>query len=101
MSTVVKPVSAGVPSSVTNTTVPGASPLSKGERRPTGLDAFFMPQSVAVIGASDRPGSVGRTVFANLLANGSSRRVLPINPKRSAILDIPAHPARARRRGTD
>lgn len=51
-----------------------------------------MPQSVAVIGASDRPGSVGRTVFANLLANGSSRRVLPINPKRSAILDIPAHP---------
>ena len=30
-----------------------------------GLDAFFVPDSVAVIGATERPGTVGRTVLSN------------------------------------
>ena len=34
-----------------------------------GLDALFLPDSVAVIGATDRPGTVGRTVLENLLAS--------------------------------
>jgi hypothetical protein len=33
----------------------------------TGLDALFLPDSVAVIGATERPGTVGRTVVENLL----------------------------------
>ena len=42
------------------------------EKKPTtpekyGLDAMFTPSSVAVIGATDRPGTVGRTVLENLL----------------------------------
>jgi len=31
------------------------------------LEAFFRPKTVAVIGASDKPGSVGQTIVANLL----------------------------------
>jgi hypothetical protein len=31
----------------------------------SGLDALFVPDSVAVIGATERPGTVGRTVLSN------------------------------------
>ena len=46
------------------------------------LDPFFKPRSVAVIGATETPGSVGRTVLANLVATpfggaGSSRQPAP------------------------
>ena len=34
------------------------------------LGAFFRPRTVAVVGASERPGSVGRTVLWNLLMLG-------------------------------
>jgi hypothetical protein len=37
------------------------------ERLP--LDAIFRPEAVAVIGATDRPGNVGRTVMWNLISN--------------------------------
>lgn len=46
-----------------------------------------------MIGASDRPGSVGRTVLANLLAGPAERRIVPINPKRATVLDVPAFPS--------
>jgi acetyltransferase len=45
------------------------------------LDAFFKARSVAVIGASARPHSVGATVLHNLLSNGFKGTVLPVNPK--------------------
>jgi len=43
-----------------------------------GLDAMFAPSSVAVIGATDRPGTVGRTVLENLL-HGFQGKVYPVN----------------------
>jgi acetyltransferase len=46
-----------------------------------GLDRLFQPASVAVIGASDRPGSLGRAVMGNLAAGGFAGRIVPINPK--------------------
>lgn len=52
------------------------------------LTCFFSPSSVAVIGATDREGSVGRTVLANLLAGTFRGRVYPVNPHRSEILGI-------------
>src|SRR6188474_559842 len=58
-------------------------------RRPV-LDAMFAPRTVAVIGASERPGSVGRTLMENLRAFGG--RVFPINPKRRRVLGIEAFP---------
>ncbi|MBK8480366.1 MAG: bifunctional acetate--CoA ligase family protein/GNAT family N-acetyltransferase [Proteobacteria bacterium] len=59
-------------------------------RRP--LDAFFTPQSVAVIGASETPGSVGRTVLKNLIASPFGGTVYPVNIGRSSVLGIRAYP---------
>ena len=56
------------------------------------LDYFFAPRSVAVIGATDREGSVGRTVLANL-SNGKFRgQVYGVNPRRAEILGVPCYP---------
>ncbi len=56
------------------------------------LDAIFMPRTVAVIGASEKPGSVGRTIVWNLISNPFGGTVFPVNPKRSSILGIKAYP---------
>ena len=53
-----------------------------------GLDALFSPESVAVIGATDRAGTVGRTVLQNLLDPSFHGRVYPVNPQRSEILGV-------------
>ncbi|HTI17810.1 MAG TPA: GNAT family N-acetyltransferase, partial [Trinickia sp.] len=45
------------------------------------LDAIFNPRSVAVIGASPRPGKLGAIVWARVLAGGFSGPVWPVNPK--------------------
>jgi acetyltransferase len=55
-----------------------------------GLDAMFAPSSVAVIGATDRPGTVGRTVLENLL-HGFQGKVYPVNGKHEEVLGIKAY----------
>jgi acetyltransferase len=50
-----------------------------------GLDAMFAPSSVAVIGATDRPGTVGRTVLENLL-QGFQGEVYAVNSKHDSLL---------------
>ncbi len=58
-------------------------------RRP--LDAIFAPDSVAVIGATERVGSVGRTILWNLISNAFGGTVYPVNPKRPSVLGIKAY----------
>ncbi|HEV2306351.1 MAG TPA: bifunctional acetate--CoA ligase family protein/GNAT family N-acetyltransferase [Candidatus Acidoferrales bacterium] len=58
-----------------------------GER--TALESFFAPNSVAVIGATERPGSVGRTILANLSNGTFLGKVYPVNPLHSQVLDLP------------
>lgn len=53
-----------------------------------GLDLMFAPRSVAVIGASEREDSVGRTVFWNLLRSPFGGPVYPINPRRNSVLGV-------------
>ncbi|MBD2039991.1 bifunctional acetate--CoA ligase family protein/GNAT family N-acetyltransferase [Microcoleus sp. FACHB-672] len=60
------------------------------ERQP--LDAIFAPQTVAVIGATEKPGSVGRTILWNLIGNPFGGTVFPVNPKRHSVLGIKAYP---------
>ena len=60
--------------------------------RPTGLDAIFFPKSVAVIGATDRLGSVGRTIVWNLISSPFNGTVYPVNPTKNSILGIRAYP---------
>ncbi|NJK34862.1 MAG: bifunctional acetate--CoA ligase family protein/GNAT family N-acetyltransferase [Oscillatoriales cyanobacterium SM2_2_1] len=55
------------------------------------LDAIFRPQTVAVIGATERAGSVGRTVLWNLIQTPFGGTVFPVNPKRSNVLGIKAY----------
>ena len=49
------------------------------------LDPMFDPQSVAVIGASDRPGSVGATVWRNLREGGFAGARWAVNPRRDTV----------------
>ena len=56
------------------------------------LDAFFAPRAVALIGATDKPGSVGRTILANLIASPFGGTVYPVNPKRRSVLGIATLP---------
>ncbi|MDX2242938.1 MAG: bifunctional acetate--CoA ligase family protein/GNAT family N-acetyltransferase [Leptolyngbyaceae cyanobacterium bins.302] len=56
------------------------------------LKAIFAPNSVAVLGATDRIGSVGRTVLWNLISHTFGGTVFPVNPKRHSVLGIQAYP---------
>ncbi|HEX7594327.1 MAG TPA: CoA-binding protein, partial [Anaerolineae bacterium] len=60
---------------------------------PTALDAIFAPKNVAVIGATENPGSVGRTILWNLISNPFGGTVFPVNPKRAGVLGIKAYPS--------
>ena len=52
------------------------------------LHPIFYPQSVAVVGASTRPGTVGNDIFRNLLMSGFNGSVYPINPKSPHVLGV-------------
>lgn len=65
--------------------------IFRSERQP--LNAIFAPRTVAVVGATDRPGSVGRTLLWNLISNPFGGTVFPINPKRNSVLGIRAYPS--------
>jgi acetyltransferase len=56
------------------------------------LDAIFAPKNVAVIGATETPNTVGRTVVWNLISSPFGGAVFPVNPKRSSVLGIKAYP---------
>lgn len=52
---------------------------------------IFSPRTVAVIGASTRENTVGRSVFTNLLFSGYTGIVYPVNPKARGILGVRAY----------
>jgi acetyltransferase len=56
-----------------------------------GLDAMFAPASVAVIGASSNPGTVGRTILENLLSGEFRGKVYAVNTKRPEVLGLKAY----------
>jgi acetyltransferase len=55
------------------------------------LDAIFEPRGVAVIGATDKTGSVGRSVLWNLMSSPFGGTVYPVNPKRAEVLGLRAY----------
>ncbi|HKH99492.1 MAG TPA: bifunctional acetate--CoA ligase family protein/GNAT family N-acetyltransferase [Candidatus Sulfotelmatobacter sp.] len=63
-----------------------SKPLARPPR--AGLESLFVPRSVAVIGASDRPGTVGRSVLANLLESKFPLKLHAINPSHGEVLGI-------------
>ena len=61
------------------------------ETRTQPLDAFFLPRSIALIGAKDDAGSVGGTILRNLMS-GFKGALYPVNPKRETVAGIKAFP---------
>jgi acetyltransferase len=57
-----------------------------------GLDPFFKPKSIAVIGATPTPGKVGNIVIENLLGDGYRGKIYLVNPNHKDILSIPCYP---------
>ena len=60
-------------------------------QRSNPLDVFFSPKTVAVVGATETPGTVGRTIVRNLVASPFGGTVYPVNPKRPGVLGIKAY----------
>lgn len=58
------------------------------ERYPRPLDAIFLPKTIAVIGAKDEFGTVGRTIMLNLTTGGYKGKIYPVNPKRKEVIGI-------------
>jgi acetyltransferase len=65
------------------------------------LEAVFRPRSVAIIGASERAGSVGSVVLRNVVDGGFAGEIFPVNPKYrtlrgltcyAAVRDLPSAP---------
>ena len=57
------------------------------------LDKIFNPESIALIGASDREGSVGYFLMKNLTEAGYRGRVYPVNLRKTEVLGFNAYPA--------
>ncbi len=55
------------------------------------LSKVFEPQSIAVVGASDRPSSVGAQVLRNIRAGGFAGEIYPVNPKHQTVDGLPAY----------
>jgi acetyltransferase len=58
----------------------------------TALDSLFLPQSIAIIGATDRAGTVGRALVSNLVRSKSRAKLFPITPTHSEVLGGKAYP---------
>jgi len=62
-------------------------------RQQQALEPFFRPQNVALIGATEAAGSVGRTILRNLIGSPFGGTVFPVNPKRPSVMGIKAYPS--------
>lgn len=60
---------------------------------PHALDPILRPRSIAVIGASRQPNTIGWQILDNLLRYGFQGPVYPVNPKAAAIHSVPAYPS--------
>lgn len=70
-------------------TLPVSHPAA---RQRLAMDAMFHPRSIAVIGATESPNSVGLTVMQNLCAQPACAKIYPVNPSRSHVLSVKAWP---------
>jgi len=67
-------------------------PVSSEKRHFPPLAKLFNPTRIAVIGATETVGSVGRTVFWNLISSPFGGTVFPVNVKRASVLGVKAYP---------
>jgi acetyltransferase len=56
------------------------------------MEPFFEPETVALVGASDKEGAVGQVLFSNLLLARDRRKIFPVNPNRELIFAMKCYP---------
>lgn len=57
-----------------------------------GLESFFNPKSVAIVGASRQKGKVGYEILANMISAGYQGRIFPVNPQADTIEGLKCYP---------
>jgi acyl-CoA synthetase (NDP forming) len=57
------------------------------------LDNFFSPKSIAIVGASSKPGKIGNELVRNISRYKADGRIYPINPKSERILNLKCYPS--------
>ncbi|NIR46828.1 MAG: acetyl-CoA synthetase, partial [Gemmatimonadetes bacterium] len=62
-------------------------------RPPETLKAIFEPESIAVVGASRRPDTIGYVILDSLLRDGYAGAVYPVNPCAEVVHSIRAYPS--------
>jgi acetyltransferase len=67
--------------------------VNSSSRAHPALEAFFAPASVALIGATEREGSVGRSILENLVHSPYRGKIYAVNPKRSELLGVKSYPS--------
>lgn len=62
---------------------------------PHRLEPLLRPRSIAVLGATERSGTVGRTTVANLLKGGFDGPLFAVNPRYQSVCGVPCFPSLA------
>ena len=57
------------------------------------IESIMSPRSIAVVGATNRPGSVGLAVFRNILNAGFEGVLYPVNLKAKSVQSVKAYPS--------
>ena len=55
------------------------------------IQVMFNPKTIALIGATEKEGAVGRTILENLLRS-KERKIFPVNPHMDRVLDVETYP---------
>jgi len=55
------------------------------------MHVMFDPKTIALVGATEKEGAVGRTILENLLRS-KERKVFPVNPHTSKVFDVESYP---------
>lgn len=63
------------------------------ERHSSSLEPIFSPRSVAVVGASRDPGSIGHAILHNLLFGLFNGALYPVNPKARVVHSLKCYPS--------
>ena len=56
------------------------------------MQVMFNPKTIALVGATDKEGAVGRTILENLLRS-KERKIFPVNPHMKKVLDVDTYPS--------
>ena len=52
---------------------------------------FFMPEHIILVGASERPHSLGERIFSHLLGSSYQGKITPVNIRHSSVAGIPSY----------